>query len=55
MFVESRANTNAHHFMIKQPPGDHFEFPILAKLHPYGMLSSLATCSLKMKTIGLLL
>jgi hypothetical protein len=22
--------------MLKQPPGVHFEFPILAKLHPYG-------------------
>jgi hypothetical protein len=24
-------------FMLKQPPGGHFEFPILAKLHPHGM------------------
>ncbi len=25
-------------FMLKQPPGGHFEFLILDKLHPYGML-----------------
>ena len=42
-------------FILKQPPIGHFEFPILAKLHPYGMLSYLATCSLNMKTIRLIL
>ena len=25
--------------MLTQPAGAHFGFPILAKLHPYGMLS----------------
>ena len=42
-------------FMLKQPPGGHFESPILAKLHTYGMLSNLATCSLNMKTIELIM
>jgi hypothetical protein len=42
-------------FMLKQPPGGNFEFPILAKLHTYGMLSNLATCSLNMKTLGLIM
>jgi hypothetical protein len=51
MFAESRANTNVHRLHAKHPPGDHFEFPVLAKLHPYGMLSYLATCSLYMENI----
>ena len=40
-------------FMLKQPPGGHFKFPISVKLHPYGMSSNVATFSLNMKTIGL--
>ena len=55
IFVESRANTKwmCIIFMLKQPTGGHCEFSVLAKLHPYGMYSNLATCSLNIKTIGL--
>jgi hypothetical protein len=28
--------------MLKQATGSHFEFPILAKLHPYNMLSKVS-------------
>ena len=43
MFVEFRANTNVHRFHAQPPPGGHFEFPILAKLHTYGILSNMLT------------
>ena len=42
-------------FMLKQPFGGHSEFSILAKLHPYGRLSYIVTCSLNTKTIELIL
>jgi hypothetical protein len=32
--LRNPANTNVHRFHA-QPPGGHFEFPILAKLHPH--------------------
>ena len=37
-------------FMLKQPTGGHFEFPILVEIHPYGMSLYLAIWSPNIKT-----
>ena len=51
MLSESRAKAN----VLNLHAVGHFEFATSAKLHTYDMYSGLATCSLNMKTIGLIL